>query len=254
MVADSPIPLYHQVSTSIQARIANGEWQVGDVLPAEWELERIFGVSRATVRQAIGELVDAGYVSRSRGRGTVVLPRASEMLSQRFQGSLSEFIDEVRQSRVQRMTVSRGVPLPRRVAALLGLEEPTGTLVKRTRLMDKRLYALTINYLPDRYGALFEPSELRHESLLWLLQSKGVRLESATQVIHAQVATKELGADLEVPVSSPLLFAERIVYGPERSPVQVTHTWYRADRYEFTVELKLKRLPSGELASSVTED
>ena len=252
-MADSPIPLYHQVSTSIQARIANGEWQVGDVLPAEWELERDFGVSRATVRQAIGELVEAGYVSRSRGRGTTVLPHASEMLSQRFQGSLSEFIEETRRSRVQRMTMSRGVPFPRRVGELLGLDEPVGTLVKRTRLMEKRLYAITINYLPDRYGKLFEPSELRRESLLWLLQSKGVSLESATQVIHAQVATKELADDLEVLVGSPLLFAERVVYGPERAPVQVTHTWYRADRYEFTVELQLKQLRSGGISSSITE-
>ena len=54
----------------------------GESLPSERELAARFGVSRDTVRDAIGELADAGYLHRRRGRygGTFVtdpLPRPS---------------------------------------------------------------------------------------------------------------------------------------------------------------------------------
>ncbi|AZS42749.1 Pyruvate dehydrogenase complex repressor [Microbacterium oleivorans] len=46
----------------------------GESLPSERDLAERYGVSRDTVRQAIGELADAGYVVRRRGRygGTFV--------------------------------------------------------------------------------------------------------------------------------------------------------------------------------------
>jgi DNA-binding FadR family transcriptional regulator len=55
----------------------------GESLPSERELAERYAVSRDTVRQAIGELADAGYVVRRRGRygGTFVadpLPPSAE--------------------------------------------------------------------------------------------------------------------------------------------------------------------------------
>lgn len=51
-----------------------GQYLVGDKLPPERELATQFGVSRATLRQALGELQTAGIVQVTRGRygGTVV--------------------------------------------------------------------------------------------------------------------------------------------------------------------------------------
>ena len=44
------------------------------LLPTELQLARRFGVSRVTVRQALGVLERGGFVSRQRGRGTTVSP------------------------------------------------------------------------------------------------------------------------------------------------------------------------------------
>lgn len=57
----------------------------GESLPSERDLAERYAVSRDTVRQAIGELADAGFVVRRRGRygGTFVadpLPRPAEPL------------------------------------------------------------------------------------------------------------------------------------------------------------------------------
>jgi len=53
---DLPVPLYHQVKSSILSRIETGQWRPGDRLPSEDELADHFKVSKITVRQALREL------------------------------------------------------------------------------------------------------------------------------------------------------------------------------------------------------
>ena len=69
---NSPVPLYHQLKRLLAGRIANGEWQPGDMLPTEEQLQEQYGLSRTTVRQSLKELEDEGKISRHRGRGTFV--------------------------------------------------------------------------------------------------------------------------------------------------------------------------------------
>ena len=49
----SAVPLYRQVKQILLRRIAGGEWQPGDVLPAEPRLGEQLGVSPGTVRKAL---------------------------------------------------------------------------------------------------------------------------------------------------------------------------------------------------------
>ena len=65
-------PLYSVIASRAEALIASGEWQEGDRLPPERQLCQDFGVSRATLRQALGELEERGLISRHQGRGTFV--------------------------------------------------------------------------------------------------------------------------------------------------------------------------------------
>ena len=69
---DSDIPLYSQLVGIIKQNISSGKLGVGDLLPSESELCRAMGISRNTVRQAIGELEEEGLVVRKRGKGTFV--------------------------------------------------------------------------------------------------------------------------------------------------------------------------------------
>ncbi len=66
-------PVGIRVAAEIRARIEDGRWPVGVLLPTEAELAREFGVSRPSVREALSALHFAGYVEPRRRRGTVVL-------------------------------------------------------------------------------------------------------------------------------------------------------------------------------------
>lgn len=66
------MPLYHQLRELLGEKIESGEWEPGHRLPGENDLTVEFGVSRATVRQAMQLLENQGLVERIQGRGTFV--------------------------------------------------------------------------------------------------------------------------------------------------------------------------------------
>jgi GntR family transcriptional regulator len=64
------IPLYRQMDAILRDQIAGGQLQPGSRWPTEAELCLQYGVSRATVRQALGALERDGLIERTAGRGT----------------------------------------------------------------------------------------------------------------------------------------------------------------------------------------
>ena len=57
-----PTPLYYQLLQILEEKIKNGTWKPGDTIPTELEIMQQYGISRATVRQAILTLVNMGYL------------------------------------------------------------------------------------------------------------------------------------------------------------------------------------------------
>lgn len=66
------MPLYMQLRDELKKRIEEGEMKPGTVIMTEKDMCREYGISRYPVRQALSELVEEGYLTRSRGRGTFV--------------------------------------------------------------------------------------------------------------------------------------------------------------------------------------
>lgn len=62
----------HRVARELERRVLDGTYPPGSQLPTEPDLCAEFGVSRTTVRAAVGTLQDRGLVSREQGRGTFV--------------------------------------------------------------------------------------------------------------------------------------------------------------------------------------
>ncbi len=65
-------PLYMQIYSDLKERIESGEWSYGAMLPSEFELCDVYGVSRGTVRQVLAKLEEEGFIRRERGKGTFI--------------------------------------------------------------------------------------------------------------------------------------------------------------------------------------
>ena len=240
------LPLYHQVAGVLRQRIEDGIYPVGGKLLSEDELATEFEVSRATIRQAVGELVMEGLVVRRQGRGTYVQERDTSVLQQRFRGSLGDLLNESSRATARNVDVTHDVQLPLQIAAALQLERPLGTTVKRTRMMDGQPFALTITYLPPDLGKMITPARLREKAPIQLLMDSGITLSSATQSIRAQLADLDVCSQIDVDLGSAVLFVERIVHDTAGRPVQYVRSWYRGDRYEYAVTLDLDPGPDGD--------
>ncbi len=81
VVAPTPAPLHQKLRDAIFEQISDGTLQAGQTLPSERAMKEHFGVSRATVRQAVNSLIQDGYLQSIAGTGTFVLEQSRKMTS-----------------------------------------------------------------------------------------------------------------------------------------------------------------------------
>ena len=77
---NNPLPYYVQLRQLLLRHITDGQLAPGELLPSEAELCEMFDVSRTVVRQAVGELVNAGRLRRQQGCQVAVMVRLSDKL------------------------------------------------------------------------------------------------------------------------------------------------------------------------------
>lgn len=160
----------------------------------------------------------------------------------KYTGLLEELYDQVTKVEVRsvKIDVAAGPPA---VLRALALNPGTPlTIVYRNRDLDNQPFAYTINFLPTDIGEHVKIAALRKYPLLRLLeQNLGIKIDSAEQSMRATLADAEVAKQLSVPFASPLMFAERLYFARRDKPLYIAQSFYRADRYQFTVRLKRYR-------------
>lgn len=232
----SPVPLYFQVASQIEKAIDSGILPIGSRLDNEIDLASRLGLSRPTIRQAIGSLVDKGLVVRKRGAGTqVVFNRVKRPLELT---SLYDDLSRIGQQPSTRVLLNQTEPASADVSGSLGILEGHDVLrVERVRYARADPIALMCNYLPL---GLINPSteELEEHGLYGLLRSAGVRLHAAQQTIGARVVTAHDSELLDEPEGAPLLTMERTTFDQQGTIVEFGSHVYRASRYSFDLSLR----------------
>lgn len=90
--------LAEELAVQLQKQIMNGKFKIGEKLPIEPELMKIFGVGRSTVREAVKILVNMGFLKVQQGAGTFIvsLTASNEPMEQRLKRADIHELDEVR--------------------------------------------------------------------------------------------------------------------------------------------------------------
>ncbi|MER6987736.1 GntR family transcriptional regulator [Saccharopolyspora hirsuta] len=232
----SPVPLYYQVASQIEEAIDSGALPVGARLDNEVDLAAQLGLSRPTVRQAIGSLVDKGLVVRKRGAGTqVVFNRVKRSLEL---SSLFDDLSRIDQQPTTKVLVNEIITPSPEIAHILGISEQDKALhLQRVRSARGEPIARMQNYLP---AGLIEPDDdlLEERGLYQLLRAAGVQLHAAHQTIGARVATETEAELLDEPAGAALLTMERTTYDQSGKVVEYGSHVYRASRYSFDLSLR----------------
>lgn len=230
-------PIYRQLKELILQRIRSGELQEGAHLPTEVDMQKEFGLSRATIRQALEELEKDGIIERKRRAGTIISHQRvrPELIK------LTSFSEDIESRGLvpESKTLSYDFVLPPgKVQKAFNLETDEKVWkVLRLRSASGEPYGLHELYLPPNLQ--FSPREVANLTSYYTLLAERHNLKPsyATEQLTASVATKQEAAFLGIEVNAPLLVAWRITYSEENQPIECVKILYRADRYEYTIQL-----------------
>jgi len=232
----SPVPLYYQLKQLLAERITKGEWQAGDMLPTEEQLQEQYGLSRTTVRQALKELELEGLISRFRGRGTFVSqPKISHSADPRF--NLTAYLTEQGIRPGWRVLSAGWVQASSEIAKRLSLE--TGVKLfklRRLRLANDEPIGYHVAHVIPALGELVSESVLEQGGSLDYLRATGQLDQSfANRTIEAILASEELASHLNFHKGGPILMIRRRVFSAAGFPVEDMRAMYRGDRFQYRV-------------------
>jgi len=234
-------PLYLQLKTILKERIRQGHWKSNEQLPTEDEICTQFRVSKATVRQALRDLADAGLVRREQGRGTFVADNKIQF-GPRY---LNSFTDEMRETGMQaasRVLEKKLLEAPEDLARKLQIAAG-GELFQltRLRLAGGEPMGLQTAYIPTELAPGLLEIDFEVESLYDTLQNRyGLTPDHATQAHYAAIADAQQAALLTIAIGAPLLSGERLTMLRGGRPLELTYSHMRGDRYQ--IQLKLVKL------------
>jgi GntR family transcriptional regulator len=217
----SPQPLYLQAAAIFRGNIHHRSWKPGQQIPPLDALVQTYGISRATVRQALGLLEIEGLIRRSRGSGTFVnetLPATPALLIPKNWAETVELSNQL--GTVSLVESSSDVALPESLGMHCNaMREGRYQYLRRLHTSDAGPYCYSEVYLDSR---LFRrhATRIKKSTVAPVLdQFYGGRLSEARQSLRVVEAGGESAEWLQIPVSSPVAeirryacIADRVVY------------------------------------------
>jgi len=235
---NTAIPLYYQLKEIIKQQIEEKIFPIGSAIPTEQELQEKYKVSRSTVRQAINELVNEGFLTKKQGKGTFVsgMGKLKEELPR-----LLSFTEQMLVKRIKpeaRVISVQEIFPPKRIIKALRLAEKEKVLrIERLRLADKKAICILVSYLPLSLGIKIEDDFTG--SLYDLLEKKyGFTITKGDEIIEASAASKHEARLLKIKEGSPVLCMSRITYTLDNRALELVEGTYRADRYKYSITLE----------------
>jgi GntR family transcriptional regulator len=236
------VPLHAQLATAMRAQIREGQLPVGASLPGEQDIAAGLGISRHTVRHALGVLVNEGWLHRQRGARTVVAARQAEpAVIERRLGSFYAFAWEIEargEHHRSKILARDSVIADARLAHLLAVELGTPLeRIERLRSADDEPLTLEVSILPAAVSAGLEDAALERQSIYDLLEERhNIAVVRASETLRPVVLDRRAADLLGVPSGSPAFSVERVSWS-QRGPLEWQHSLIRGDRYMYSVEL-----------------
>ncbi|HTI16482.1 MAG TPA: GntR family transcriptional regulator [Trinickia sp.] len=247
----SPQPLYVQIKEWLRASILDGTLAPHEQLPSESDLTAQFGVSRITVRQAIGDLQKEGLVFRIHGKGTYVSkPKAFQQLV-----GLQGFDEAMRALGYETYSKFLGVadvPATQEIARALQLK-PGARVgeIRRIRYLNRAPISLDVSYFPCDLAPRLAREDLASRDIFAILENDlGLALGHADVCVEASLADDVTAPRLDLEEGAPLMRITRLTWTADGRPIDFEHLHYRGDAFQYRLRVERSHAASAPQRSS----
>ena len=230
---NSPISVYFQLKNDLVKKIAQGLWKPGECIASERELCEIYGVSRMTIRQAIGELVQEGVLTRLKGKGTFV---CEQTVKQQDMMSFTEMIKQTgRELRTEVINFDI-IDTPDDMQDTFMLDKVYK--IERRRIVDNECIAVETVFIPVDYCGHIN-NEMLKGSLYKILEHFGYSISNSTSSIVAVDITDEIKEKFDTKENFPVLKIIGKTFANKNKVLFIEEALYRSDK--FTLQVNISR-------------
>ncbi|GGP27598.1 GntR family transcriptional regulator [Silvimonas amylolytica] len=232
------LSLYSQIRDELREHIVTGRYQPHDRVPSESQLMRQYGVSRITVRQALGDLEKEALIFRVAGKGAFVSqPKPFQEL-----GSLQGFAEAMHgqghqtHNRLLSLdTLAASTEVAQRLALAEG--EPV-TRIARVRYLNREPVSLDVTWVAARIGVRLAREDLASRDIFVILENDyDLALGHADLTIDAQLAEAWLATELGVAEHAAVLRIERLTHTRDGTPIDFEYLYCRPDNFQYRLRL-----------------
>ena len=231
----SKLPLYDQIERNLRDLIINGKLNPGEVMPSEWELVELYGVSRLTVRRALDELVRQNWLERKHGVGTFVRQPVTASISA-SKLSFTEQMRSIGRKPSSQLVNQRETPATAKIARLLRIEEGQSIIeITRVRLADDEPILLETSCLSmNSFPSLVSYSWSENESLYHILSEEyGVNVTGLDHILKPVLLTETEAHYLQAKAGTPAILSEIVAFTKNGTPVEYVWSLSNGDKSEF---------------------
>lgn len=213
-------PLYKRVKTLLTARIADGRWQPGQIIPNEFQIAEELNVSQGTVRKALHEMTMDHLLVRRQGRGTFVASYDDErVLFQFFKLRPDRGARAFPDSTVLSLTSAAA---DERAAEALAIKPAERVWkLRRLRTLQESPVIVESIALPQSIFPDIDRLDEIPNNVYGLYSSRyGVTVAQAEERLKAISATAEMAGHLGCTPNTPLIEIDRRAIGLDGRPVE----------------------------------
>ncbi|WP_025724510.1 GntR family transcriptional regulator [Acholeplasma granularum] len=226
-------PIYMIIQNDIKKDINDGVFQIGDLVPSENELKDKYNVSRMTVRQALNNLVNEGYLYRHKGKGTFISERKIEKNIHGVR-SFTEEMAAMNRKVSNKILKFEKILVPNTIADKLFLSKKDEVYhIERVRYGDETPVLYEQLYIPVKLFKTIEESDLKHSFYEYVEKQMGFQISHCLQSIEAIKTPEEIHNILAVKENDPTLLIVRNTFLSNGRPFEYVKSFYRGDQYKF---------------------
>lgn len=232
------LPRHAQIRETLRRRILDGTYAPHTLMPSESQMITAFGVSRITIRQALGDLQKEGLIFKVPGKGSFVAkPKAFQNLS-KLQG-FGEAMAPAGYETFSQVLSLRQVTASEHVARRLQLPQGSPAYeVQRLRYLNREPISVDVSYFPLSIGERLAQADLATRDVFVILENDlGHALTHADVQIEAISADESLARHLRIDEGTPLLRIERLTHAGEQ-PIDFEYLYYRGDAFQYRLRIE----------------